>query len=91
MAERIPCRCLLRDDEDQQPLYQIVAEYVALLPQEQRADEVCYANRLARCAACENLRDGTCVLCGCYVEARAAKRRQRCPKVPPAWTQEKEE
>ena len=62
-----------------------VAEAVALMSEELRAPEEVYRARLAVCLACPWLRDGTCALCGCYVEARAAGRRQKCPQVPPRW------
>lgn len=83
-----PCRCLLREDADQQPLYRVVAEVVAALPEEQRLDGDAYAARLAACKACAHLLSGTCALCGCYVEVRCAKRRMACPDVPPRWTAE---
>ena len=85
MAEpgRKPCRCLLA--ESWPSLGETVAAYVAALPEEERAPEHVYRARLDLCLACEHLRDGTCALCGCYVEARAAKRGQRCPGVPPKW------
>ena len=85
MAET-PCRCLLRDREETRPLWQIVEEYVQSLPEEERAEESIRAGRLERCRVCPHLAGGTCVLCGCYVEARAAKRRLGCPAVPPRWT-----
>ncbi|MBR3494948.1 MAG: hypothetical protein IKH38_05915 [Clostridia bacterium] len=81
--QRKPCRCLLA--ESQPDLALTVAEYIASLPPEFRADEAVYQARLAHCRACDQLFDGTCVLCGCYAEARAAKLRQRCPAVPPRW------
>ncbi len=85
MAEpaRKPCRCLLA--ESWPSLGETVAAYVAALPEEERVPEAVYAARLALCLACDRLRDGTCALCGCYVEARAAKRSLRCPGVPPRW------
>lgn len=85
MAEqgRKPCRCLLA--ESWPALADTVAAYVAALPEAARAPETEYRARLNKCAACDRLRDGTCALCGCYVEARAAKRDQRCPDSPPAW------
>ena len=86
MPERRPCRCLLT--ESAPDLARTVAEYVASLPEAQRAPETVYRRRLLRCTACDALRDGTCALCGCYVEARAAKRLQRCPAVPPRWEAE---
>jgi len=79
----IPCRCLLAEKWPE--LHQSVQEYVALLPEEQKAPEEVYQARLKECRACENLRDGTCGLCGCYVEARAAKRGLGCPGIPTRW------
>ena len=80
---RIPCRCLL--DEQWPELHQAVRDYVELLPEEQKAPDDIYQARLAACKACDNLRDGTCSLCGCYVEARAAKRGLGCPDLPAKW------
>lgn len=82
---RKPCRCLLRADESQRPLYEIVKDYIDTLAPDQRADDATYAARLKRCEACEHLFDGTCALCGCYVEIRAAKQRMGCPDVPGRW------
>lgn len=85
MAEgHIPCRCLLVDSWPE--MHQSIQEYVALLPEEQKCSEEVYRTRLAVCQACGHLRDGTCGLCGCYVEARAAKRGLGCPDVPRKWT-----
>lgn len=50
-----------------------------------------YAARLNICRTCDDLHSGTCALCGCYVEARAAKKRQGCPKVPEMWGAEEAE
>ena len=80
---RIPCRCLLAEQWPE--LHQAVRDYVELLPEEQKAPDDVYQARLAVCKACENLRDGTCGLCGCYVEARAAKRGLGCPALPAKW------
>ena len=55
------------------------------MPEEQRAEEAVFSSRLAACKACDNLLNGTCALCGCYVELRAAKRVQQCPDVPGKW------
>ena len=53
--------------------------YVADLPDQERADETVMARRLALCRTCPHLRIATCSLCGCYVQARCAKVRLRCP------------
>lgn len=79
-----PCRCLLMAS-GQAELHRIVADYVDTLPPEQRAPEADYRARLALCEGCDALNSGTCALCGCYVEARAAKRSLACPAVPPHW------
>ena len=62
-----------------------VAAYVASLDESVRTPEDVYRARLALCRECPELMNGTCRLCGCYVETRAAKRVQGCPMVPPRW------
>ena len=85
MAEqRKPCRCLLFE-AGQADMARTVAEYVASLDESIRTPENAYRARLALCQGCPELMNGTCRLCGCYVETRAAKRGQQCPMVPPRW------
>ncbi|HOP12207.1 MAG TPA: DUF6171 family protein [Oscillospiraceae bacterium] len=78
----MPCRCLLQDGE---PLFETVAAYLASLPEELKADEKTVQARLAICARCDCLWDGICRKCGCYVQARAAKKDQRCPHEKQYW------
>ena len=86
MAENVkPCRCLLFE-AGQADMARNVAEYVASLDESVRTPEDIYRARLALCQECAELMNGTCRLCGCYVETRAAKRVQGCPMVPPRWT-----
>lgn len=81
-----PCPgCLLRELPDQQELSAIIADLRACLPEDQRAPDALYEQRLNLCKGCEQLYSGSCRLCGCYVEARAMKAWQRCPDVPPKW------
>ena len=85
MAEmKKPCRCLLFE-AGQQDMARTVAEYVAGLDESVRTPEEVYRARLTFCQDCPELMNGTCRLCGCYVETRAAKRAQQCPMVPPRW------
>lgn len=85
MAEnRKPCRCLLFE-AGQADMARSVAEYVASLDESVRTPEEDYRARLSLCQECPELMNGTCRLCGCYVETRAAKRVQGCPMVPPRW------
>lgn len=82
---RKQCRCLLRDAGEAE-MAAAIAEYVAGLDEAVRTDEADYLARLAVCEDCEQLLSGTCRLCGCYVETRAAKKGLSCPMVPPRWT-----
>lgn len=84
-APRKQCRCLLRDAGEAE-MAASIAEYVAMLDDAVRASEADYRARLAICEGCEQLLSGTCRLCGCYVETRAAKKGLSCPMVPPQWT-----
>lgn len=86
MAERPPCRCLLAEAHPDLAL--TVREYIDSLPPETLASDEVRAARLRICLDCAFLRDGTCARCGCYAEARAARRAQRCPDAPPRWTEE---
>ena len=63
----------------------LIRERIELLPEEERAGAEVVAARLAVCKGCDRLVSGTCALCGCYVELRAAKGKQRCPEVPAKW------
>lgn len=87
MADTEPrkqCRCLLRDAGEAE-MAAVIAEYVAGLDEDIRTAEADYRARLAVCEGCEQLLNGTCRLCGCYVETRAAKKGLSCPMVPPRW------
>ena len=88
MADTPPrkqCRCLLKDAGEAE-MAASIAEYVALLDESIRTPEDDYRARLTLCQDCPELLSGTCRLCGCYVETRAAKKGQQCPMVPPRWT-----
>ena len=54
----------------------------------EKVDEETYRVRMEACASCPNRAEVTCVLCGCFCQARAAMRRNRCP-IPgdPRWTE----
>ncbi len=86
MAEpRKQCRCLLFE-AGEKDMARTVAEYVASLDDAIRTPEDVYRARLDICQNCPELMNGTCRLCGCYVETRAAKKGQQCPMVPARWT-----
>lgn len=78
-------RCLLSQVPDMQTLSDMIRERIRLMPEEERAAEEMQKERLDVCLACDHLNAGTCGLCGCYVELRAAKERMHCPCVPEKW------
>ncbi len=47
----------------------------------EKAEERLYTQRLEECKNCEHLISGVCMKCGCYVEFRAAFKRNSCPDV----------
>ena len=77
-------RCLLSEIDDKAQAAHIY-EYIASLPEEVKASAVQVKERLDMCRACDNLTNGMCRICGCYVEVRAAKKGQSCPDVYPRW------
>ena len=79
-----PCRCLLAET-NQTELAATITDYVKNIPPEMKTPPAEYLHRLQICKACPHLRDGMCVLCGCYVEARAAKRNQKCVEDAARW------
>lgn len=73
-------KCLLREMAEEDVLESITTRIDKLSPDE-KADEELYLKRLNECKNCENLISGVCMKCGCYVEFRAAFKRQKCPDV----------
>jgi len=76
-------RCLLFEYNPQLAL--TVRDYVNSLSQKQRASDEDYERRLQICQICDELLNGMCRLCGCFVEARAAKKQARCAKSEELW------
>lgn len=83
---RVCKRCLLADMEREQPAYRLLSEWLNAIAAENKAGDAMYAARLRVCVSCDQLANGACALCGCYVELRAAMKNARCPHVPPKWT-----
>lgn len=73
-------RCLLYEAAETDILESIKSR-INKLSDDEKADEELYQKRLEECKNCENLISGVCMKCGCYVEFRAAFKKQRCPDV----------
>ena len=77
---RICRRCLLLQAGDAEN-YSLIREHIALLDEADKVTDELYDQRLALCTSCDELVDGTCLKCGCYVEFRAAFKKQHCPDI----------
>ncbi len=85
------CRkCLLRDMPEAD-FFQSLQAYIAHIPQERKVPEPVLQRRLEICRSCDELVNGMCRQCGCYVEMRAVMRVRACPNVPAKWEREEEE
>ncbi len=72
-------RCLLRESAEAD-IYEDIQSRIEKLSDRDRADGKTYASRIEKCRQCEQLVSGVCMKCGCYVEFRAAFKKQRCPQ-----------
>lgn len=85
------CRkCLIRDfsmDEYFKNLY----EYIENIDADLKVEDAIYESRLAICKECDNLVQGMCRICGCYVELRAVMKKNACPMGSPRWGRVREE
>ena len=82
---KIICKKCLLADIDRDAYTEKLMEYIAAVPEDKRADEEEYQRRLGICKQCEQLYDGMCAVCGCYVELRALKPNAYCPSEKKFW------
>lgn len=82
--QKICKRCLLAES-GQTDLAQTLAELKTAIPAEEKTLPDEYERRLSLCRECDELYDGTCSKCGCYVEFRALKKRMYCPDTNKKW------
>ena len=73
-------KCLLREMAEEDVLESITTR-IEKLSEKEKADDELYTRRLQKCKNCEHLISGVCMKCGCYVEFRAAFKKQNCPDV----------
>lgn len=79
------CRTCLFDNFSREQFAQNIQEYIESLSPEEKAGERLYEQRLELCNDCEQCLEGLCRVCGCFVRARAAKKRSYCPAVVRKW------
>ncbi|NLP34088.1 MAG: hypothetical protein GX359_02715 [Clostridiales bacterium] len=77
-------RCLLQDIMPDE-FIENMRIYLNGLDDEIKADENLYQERIRLCLDCDNLNEGICRLCGCFVEYRAAIKKRACPAIHSRW------
>ena len=84
------CRRCIGDSVEARDLARYLDDYVNSLPDDLRASPGEYERRLRICEDCDRRAGLNCTLCGCYVQARAAKRDLDCPndRGGPKWRAE---
>lgn len=79
------CRKCLLEEIDRDGVYASIRELLHALPEDGRTEENEYRRRLELCKQCDFLIEGTCGMCGCFVELRAAKVNMHCPHEEHFW------
>lgn len=77
-------RCLLSEfgSED---IKKTISELIEATPEEKKTDKSTYDKRLSICKECDELIEGMCRKCGCYVELRALQKVRKCPHENRKW------
>lgn len=86
MEGKKACRqCLMRDLLDKAQYDMTVERVRRALGDRLRTPDAEYEARLESCRACDQLQNGTCMLCGCMAEMRAMRRDTHCPPPRRRW------
>lgn len=84
MENRFCKKCLL-DKVMGEAEYKHMQDYIGSIDSNIKTSEEDYKIRLNICMECENLINGMCKLCGCFVEMRAAVKKNYCPNAEKKW------
>ena len=80
-----PCPKCLTNELTNNEYFKTLYNYIESLDPEIKTAANEYNRRLELCNNCPKLTNGMCTICGCFVEARAAKKTARCPNIEKAW------
>lgn len=83
-VQRFCRKCLLSDIAEEDFLKNMHIYIEGLDPDIKTCAEV-YQERLSLCRECDFLISGMCRVCGCFVEYRAAVRKNHCPGIDRKW------
>lgn len=79
------CRKCLLKDMPENVYFKNLYDYIKGLNQDIKAEEGEYERRLNLCKECDNLINGMCRICGCFIELRAAIAKNYCPDPDNKW------
>lgn len=79
------CKKCLLADIDIDGLYKQISDLIAVMPDDVKASSDVYNHRLETCKQCDRLENGICAECGCFVELRAAAKKNYCPSAYKYW------
>ncbi len=82
--KRLCKRCLLEDAAAEEYIENMRINLQGL-EESIKTDELTYRQRLLHCKDCDNLFEGICKICGCFVEYRAAINHKSCPDMEHKW------
>lgn len=71
--------------ESREAFLENLKQYIDNLTEEERVSQEVYERRLDLCVHCDQMTEGMCRLCGCYVELRASLKVRKCPGIPSKW------
>ena len=64
---------------DKDKYFRTLQDLIKGIDKSDKAPDSLYEERLSKCLECERLTDGMCNACGCFVELRAAFKKNKCP------------
>ena len=79
------CRKCLLDKIFQDDEYKNMQDYINSIDSYIKTEAKEYERRLNICKECDNLINGMCRICGCFVEMRAAVKKNYCPDIEKNW------
>lgn len=82
--QRFCRKCLLQDIAEEDFLRNM-RQYIEGLDEDIKTEEPEYQRRLQLCCQCSKLMRGLCRVCGCFVEYRAAVKKNHCPGPDKLW------
>lgn len=79
MEHNLVCKQCLLKEMSEHTYFKNLYEYIDGINADIKTSDEEYERRLSLCKSCENLMNGMCRVCGCFVELRAVIRNNYCP------------